>query len=118
MAKKTAEPVAIAVTADRAQRLFRMLHLLGQSSQTRVTLTRKLRLAIRGFYRDLEILRGVGIHVKLKDGRYSLIDDLAVALNRLPFPDPSLTLGEARQLARGRLPVHRKIKSLLMKIEK
>ncbi len=109
---------AVAVTVDRAQRLFRMLNLLGKGPQTRVVLTRKLRLAVRGFYRDLEILRGVGIRVKLHDSRYQLEDDLAGALERLPFPDPNLTLGEARLLGRGRFGVHRKIKILVEKIEK
>ncbi len=113
--KKTA---AVAVTTDRAQRLYRMLKLLGKGPQTRLALTRKLRLAVRGFYRDLEILREVGIRVKLHESRYQLQDDLADALERLPFPDPNLTLGEARLLGRGRLGVHRKIKNLLEKIEK
>lgn len=114
-AKKTD---AIAVTVDRAQRLFRLLKLLGQGPQTRPVLTRKLRLPIRGFYRDLEVLREVGIKIKLYDSRYHLQDDLSDALDRLPFPDPKLTLGDARQLGRGRLAVHRKIRGLLNKIEK
>lgn len=118
MASKTADKDSVSVTPERAQRLFRMLNLLGKGPQTRATLTRKLRLAIRGFYRDLEVLRDVGISIKLHDSRYSLQDELAEALLRLPFPDPGLTLGEARQLARGRLLVHRKIKTLLEKVEK
>ena len=116
MAVKKSE--AVAVTIERAQRLFRLLKLLGKGPQTRDSLTRKLRLAIRGFYRDLEVFREVGIHVKLHDSRYHLQDDLDAALDRLPFPDPNLTLGEARQLGRGRTPVQRKIKGLLDKIEK
>jgi hypothetical protein len=36
----------------------------------------------------------------------------------LPFPDPSLTLGEARVLAKGRSAVHGKIRSIVDKIEK
>jgi predicted DNA-binding transcriptional regulator YafY len=118
MASKRTDTVNVAVTAERAQRLFRMLNLLGKGPQTRIALTRKLRLAVRGFYRDLETLRDVGISIKLQDSRYTLQDDLAAALLRLPFPDPGLTLGEARQLARGRLAVHRKIQALLEKVEK
>ena len=74
-AKKTD---AVAVTVDRAQRLFRLLKLLGQGPQTRLALTRKLRVAIRGFYRDLEVLRDVGIKIKLHDSRYHLEDELAL----------------------------------------
>lgn len=115
VAKKTD---AVAVTIERAQRLYRLLQLLGKGPQTRDAITRKLRLPVRGFYRDLEVFREVGIQVKLHDSRYRLQDDLAVALERLPFPDPNLTLGDARQLARGRSAVHRKIKGLLDKVEK
>jgi hypothetical protein len=116
MAVKKNEIVA-AVTADRAQRLHRFLRLLSQGPQGRATVLRKLRFNLRAFYRDLEMLRSIDIQVKLTDGRYHLLDDLESALDRLPFPDPGLTLGEARQLARGRLAVHRKIKSLLVQIE-
>jgi predicted DNA-binding transcriptional regulator YafY len=118
MTSKKSDAPAGAVTAERAQRLFRMLNLLGRGPQTRVALIRKLRLTIRGFYRDLEALRDIGIEVKLHANRYHLQDDLALSLDRLPFPDPNLTLGEARQLGRGRSAVHRKIKSMLDKIEK
>jgi len=115
MAKKRPEPrpPATAVTADRASRLYRLLHLLGQGAQTRAALTRKLRLGIRGFYRDLEVLRTVGIAVDLVNSRYVLLEDLAEAIERLPFPDPGLTLGEARLLAKGRSRAHRKLKDQL-----
>ena len=117
MAKKKLDAGIQAVTPERAQRLFRLLNLLGQGPQTRLAITRKLRLAIRGFYRDLETLREVGVSVKLSGGRYQLESDLALSLENLPFPDPALTLGEARLLARGRSAVHRKIKTLLDRVE-
>jgi hypothetical protein len=71
---------------------------------------RQLRLDVRGFYRDLEVLRTAGIAVTLKDRRYNLEDDLGLAIARLPFPDPGLTLGEAIQLAKGRTAAHRRLK--------
>jgi hypothetical protein len=118
MAKKKSEPSVTAVTAERAQRLYRLLRLLGQGPQARPTLLRKLRLPLRGFYRDLETLRAVGIAVKLNAGKYHLHEPLDAALDRLPFPDPNLTLGEARLLAQGRSVVHRKIRTLLEMIAK
>lgn len=118
MAKKNQEPANVTVTADRAQRLYRLLNLLGSGPQTRQSLTKKLRLGIRGFYRDLEVLRAVGLVIKLNDSRYHLLEPVEEAIARLPFPDPNLTLGEARDLARGRLPVHRKIRALLERIQK
>lgn len=120
MAKKRIEtPVpSSAVTADRAARLYRLLTFLGKGPQTRAALTRRLQLGVRGFYRDLEVLRTIGIGVDLVKGRYSLEEELASAVDRLPFPDPGLTLGEARQLAKGKSPVHRKLKKQILQIIK
>jgi hypothetical protein len=117
MAKKRAASAITSVTPDRAGRLFRLLTLLGTGPQTRTNLTRRLRLGVRGFYRDLEVLRQVGIRVALVNSKYVLTEDAASAIDRLPFPDPGLTLGEARQLARGKLSAHRKIREQLVKIE-
>lgn len=117
--KKAAPPVTVAsVTLERAVRLVRLLRLLDQGAHTRTSLIRKLRLGVRGFYRDLEVLRAVAVNIALIDGRYRLEEDLAPALDKLPFPDPVLTLGEARMLARGRTPAHRKINDLLQRVER
>jgi hypothetical protein len=116
--KKTSlKPAGAAVSLERATRLYRMLTLLGQGAQSRATLVRRLRLGIRGYYRDLEILRAVGIVVSFSDGKYHLSEELAPAIERLPFPDPNLNLGEARQLARGRSRAHKKIREHLQRIE-
>ncbi len=119
MAKKRsprAAPALRAVTAERAHRLCRMLQLLDAGPQTRGTLTQKLRLDVRGFYRDLELLRSAGIAVTLRDRRYTLDEDVDEAIARLPFPDPHLTLGEARQLAKGRSAAHRKLQAQIREI--
>ena len=73
---------------------------------------------MRGFYRDLEALRAVGIAVRLSKGKYVLEEEIVAAIERLPFPDPNLTLGEARQLAKGRSLAHRKLRDLLEQIDK
>ena len=120
MAKKKKAPQAgvATVTLDRAARLYRLLVLLAKAPQTREALTRRLRLGVRGYYRDLEILRAVGIIVELRGGKYRLQEDGGQALERLPFPDPTLTLGEARELSKGRSAAHQKIRGQLQKIEK
>lgn len=105
-----------AVTADRAARLYRLLCLLGGAPQTRKVLTRKMHLGVRGFYRDLEVLRAAGITVVMKSRRYILQGQLKDALARLPFPDPKLSLGEAQHLARGRSEAHRKLKEQIAQI--
>ena len=113
MAKKSKpapEAGATAITTARAARLYRLLALLGEKPQTRAVLTRRLKLGLRGFYRDLVALRSIGIRVDLVKGRYVLEGSAPDAQARLPFPDPGLTLGEAQQLARGRTATHRKLK--------
>lgn len=118
MAKKKLAAESAAVSAERAARLYRLISLLGAGPQTRTSLIRRLRLNVRGFYRDLEAVRAVDIHIELSDGRYRLLDEVNLALERLPFPDPGLTLGEARLLARGRSRAHQKIRAQLAEIEK
>jgi hypothetical protein len=99
-----------AVTAERAARLYRLLKILEAGPQTRGALTRRLGLDVRGFYRDLEVLRGSGIDLAMNRRRYAVKGDVAAAITRLPFPDPHLTLGEAIQLAKGRGRVHRSLR--------
>jgi predicted DNA-binding transcriptional regulator YafY len=95
-------PVAAGVTPERFVRLFRMVQLLAGGAQTREVIARRLRLDVRGFYRDLDLLRSSGVGVTLEAGRYSLTQDADDALAHLPFPDPRLTLGAVRALAKGR----------------
>src|SRR5262249_12676199 len=95
------------VTSERAARLYRLLRLLGRKPQPGEALAQALELGVRGFYRDLEALRAVGIEIQLHESRYTLVGKLADAVARLPFPDPGLTLGEATILARGRSKAHR-----------
>jgi predicted DNA-binding transcriptional regulator YafY len=104
------------VTAERFTRLYRLLQFLGGGPKTRARLTRHLRLDVRGFYRDLELLRTAGIIVALTEGRYGLVGALDAALARLPFPDARLRLGEARQLAKGRAAAHRYLREQIDRV--
>src|SRR5689334_9198764 len=92
--KKASPLLSRSVSAERAERLYRLLQLLGSGPQTRASVIRRLRLDVRGFYRDLELLRAAGIGVPLRDRHYTLEESVAVATSRLPLPDPHLTLGE------------------------
>jgi hypothetical protein len=119
MAKKRAlrkKMPAIAVTAQRAARLYRLVTLLAGGPQTRDAIRKSLRVDVRGFYRDLGLLRQSGIHVPLRDGHYALNMAPTTAYARLPFPDPHLNLGEARQLAQGNSAPHRKLKKLIAQV--
>lgn len=111
MGRKKVEAVSLTLTAQRAARLYRLLTLLGDGPQTRQQLLRRLKLDVRGFYRDLEALRGLGIDVTTgDDNRYSLLGDLDGALALLPFPDPGLNFRDVQQLAKGDTSAHRKLK--------
>lgn len=111
-----AEPDKASVTPERAARLYRLLEVLRDGPQTRGALMRRLRLDMRGFYRDLDTLRKAGVNVQLEGRRYQLTgraDEIALLL---PFPDPHLTLGEAQILARGRTRAHRLLKQQINQI--
>jgi hypothetical protein len=82
----------------------------------RTTLLRRLRLNQRGFYRDIELLRTVGIRVAPVAGRYHLVPGFAAAVDMLPFPDPRLSLGEAQRLARGSSSAHRALRDKVRQI--
>ncbi len=116
--KKASTEAFQAVTAERAARLYRLIKHLGVGPQPRGRLIRRLHLDIRGFYRDLVLLRSAHIDVPLKNRRYALIGSVKAAISRLPFPDPHLTLGEAQEVAKGRTPAHRKLKSQINRIVK
>jgi predicted DNA-binding transcriptional regulator YafY len=117
MAKRKASTIRN-ITPERAGRLYRLLKLLGKGAQTRANLIRRLRFNIRGFYRDLEVLRAVGIAVVLVKGHYHLEDDAEDAIALLPFPDPGLSVGEARLLSKGKSAAHKKIRTQLGRIER
>ncbi len=118
MGKKRITPPAAAraVSLERAARLYRLLRLLENGAKTRAAILKRLRIDIRTFYRDLELLRDCDIEVALQNRRYALTDDPAAAIKKLPLPDPTLTLGEATILAKGRTQVHRRLKHLLKQI--
>jgi hypothetical protein len=105
-----------AVTLERAVRLCRLVQLIGQKPRPREELMRRLQLDVRSFYRDLVMLRAAGIDLHLRKRQYHLDEDLDQAVGRLPFPDPHLTLAQAVQVAKGRTPVHQKLRHLIEQV--
>lgn len=103
------------LTPTRLARLYRLLTLIGDKSVTRATLVKKLKLDVRGFYRDLEKLRELKITLLLEDGRYRLKESLETASTKLPFPDPKLSLREAMLLSEGDTVAHERLRRLIEK---
>ena len=111
MGKKKVDASAVSLTSLRAARLYRLLTLLRSGPQTRASLLRRLKLDVRGFYRDVESLRALGIEVTAGDDtKYTLVGEVDDALAKLPFPDPGLNVRDALQLANGSTSAHRKLK--------
>lgn len=111
MGKNNSHDPSPGVTAQRAARLYRLLSLTSEKAQTRTTLLRKLNVDLRGFYRDLEMLRSLGIGIPADGDRYRLLGTLDEALALLPFPDPGLSLRDALLLCNGRTDAHRKLRT-------
>lgn len=110
-------PASRTVTSARTARLYHLLQLLGTGPQSRDTLTKQLRCDVRSFYRDLNLLRGIGFTISLEEQRYRLHGEMTEEVAaRMPFPDPDLTLAEAQQLARGTSAVHRKLQDQINRI--
>ena len=109
--KPVAKPGCPAITPGRAARLYHLLTLTAASPRTRASLLKKLKVDLRGFYRDLGFLRELAICLPCDGDRYRLDGVLDEALDRLPFPDPGLSLRDAIQLAEGRTAAHRKLKA-------
>jgi predicted DNA-binding transcriptional regulator YafY len=116
--RKVATPPSSSVSLERAARLHRLVEFLGGGPRTRQIILKKLKIDIRTFYRDLELLRDCKIEVSLEARKYALVMFAKDALLMLPFPDPCLTLGEAQQLAKGRSKIHQKLRDLLKQIVK
>jgi predicted DNA-binding transcriptional regulator YafY len=117
-AAKKPTPEREAVTPERCVRLSRLIQLLASGPKKREALAKRLHLDVRGFYRDLDLLRKSGVTVELEGGSYHLLQELDEATDLLPFHDPLLTIGEVRQLSKGRTTAHRKLKQKLEHILK
>lgn len=101
MGKKKGRPrrPALHLTHARAARLYRLVQLLGDAPRARDEVLRSLRVGLRTFYREIELLERVGIRIRFANRRYELRTTLLEVEERLPFPDPLLTFAEMKELA-------------------
>jgi predicted DNA-binding transcriptional regulator YafY len=104
------------VSPQRSARLYRLLAMLRNGPKSRAQLSRGVGLDMRGFYRDLKMLRGLRVQIASQGHRYVLAQTFEAAISRLPFPDPRLNLHEAIQLATGRSAAHQKLRGEIRKI--
>jgi hypothetical protein len=90
---------AVHITLQRAARLHRLVRFLAGAPRARPAILSELRVGLRTFYRELELLKKCGVKVRHKLKLYQLIPTDSEALGRLPFPDPQLSFAEMAELA-------------------
>jgi hypothetical protein len=84
---------------QRAARLHRLVRFLAGEPRARPAILTELRIGLRTFYRELELLRRCGVKVRHRAKLYHLLPTAAEAEGRLPFPDPQLSFAEMAELA-------------------
>ena len=101
------------LTPDRANRLCKMLLALGHGPQAKDTLVKKLKVEERGFFRDLRLIRQLGINVASNGRGYVLAVSLDDAFQKLAVPDLKISLRDALELSHGHSPAQRRVRRKL-----
>src|SRR5262249_23705258 len=76
----------------------------------------ELRIGLRTFYRELDLLNRCGVKVRFEKKLYSLLATAEQAEGRLPFPDPQLSFAEMAELAQCDCPAGRRLGELLASV--
>ena len=116
MARRAGRRVSVRISLGRAARLHRLVKALSEAPAGREELLDRLGVGLRTFYRELQLLRRLGVRVALKAGRYDLRTDLERSEALLPFPDPQLSFAEISELARTSGPAGRRLAELLRSV--
>jgi hypothetical protein len=76
----------------------------------------ELRIGLRTFYRELELLKRCGVKVRQRSKLYFLLATAEQAEGRLPFPDPPLSFAEMAELAQCDCTAGRRLAALLAEV--
>jgi len=104
---------SVHITMQRAARLHRLVRFLAGGPRARPAILSELRVGLRTFYRELELLKRCGVKVRHKAKLYHLLPTAAEAEGRLPFPDPQLSFAEMAELAQCVCPAGTRLAELL-----
>src|SRR5271163_1476834 len=104
---------SVRITLQRAERLHRLVTFLAENPRNRASILSELRIGLRTFYRELELLKRCGVKVRHKTKQYMLLATAEQAEGRLPFPDPQLSFAEMAELARCDCPAGARLAELL-----
>jgi hypothetical protein len=89
---------------------------LAPQPRTRDEILSELRVGLRTFYRELELLKRCGVKIQQKDRAYALLVTAEQAEGSLPFPDPQLSFAEMAELARCPGEAARRLADMLAKV--
>jgi hypothetical protein len=104
---------SVHITLQRAARLHRLVRFLAGGPRARSAILSELRIGLRTFYRELELLNRCGVKVRHKIRKYHLVPTAVEAEGRLPFPDPQLSFAEMAELALCDCPAGKRLADLL-----
>jgi hypothetical protein len=107
---------SIHITLQRAARLHRLVRFLAEAPRDRMAVLSELRIGVRTFYREWELLRRCGVKVRQRSRLYSLLTTAEQAEGRLPFPDPQLSFAEMAELAQCDCAAGRRLGALLAEV--
>jgi hypothetical protein len=104
---------SVHITLQRAARLHRLVRFLSEGPRARSAILSDLRIGLRTFYRELELLKRCAVKVRHKTKLYHLVPTAAEAEGRLPFPDPQLSFAEMAELAQCPCAAGKRLAELL-----
>ena len=107
---------SIHITLQRAARLHRLVRFLAEAPRDRMAVLSELRIGVRTFYREWELLRRCGVKVRQRSRLYSLLTTAEQAEGRLPFPDPQLSFAEMAELVQCDCAAGRRLGALLAEV--
>ncbi len=109
---------SVHITLPRAARLHRLVRFLAEKPRGRSAILSDLRIGLRTFYRELDLLNRCGVKVRHKLKLYHLVPTAVEAEGRLPFPDPQLSFAEMAELAQCACPAGARLAELLAAVIK
>ena len=107
---------SVQITLQRAARLHRLVRLLAEAPWNRMAILSELRIGLRTFYREWELLKRCGVKVRQRSRLYFLWATAEQAEGRLPSPDPQLSFAEVAELARCDCAAGRRLAALLAEV--
>jgi hypothetical protein len=109
---------SVHITLQRASRLHRLVRFLAENPRDRSAILSVLRIGLRTFYRELDLLNRCGVKVRHQTKLYHLVPTAVEAEGRLPFPDPQLSFAEMAELAQCPCPAGKRLAELLAAVIK